>query len=125
MKEINVSFGFVLNFNRIESILGEKADKDPERGGRHDFRFSTTRGEKERALERRAHASVSFRVETHLHRTNSRANVLLHLRVRVSQRGSTKFFLSFCALFLPLSRNISPPTAYVSSLSREKEQKNR
>jgi hypothetical protein len=90
--------------------VGEKKQiRTPKIGGRHpkrpifDFR---RRAEKERASERRAHASVSFRVETHLHRTNSRANVLLHLRVWISRRGSTKFS-SFCALFVPLSRNIS------------------
>ena len=124
MKEINVSFGFVLNFNRIESILGEKADKDPERGGRHDFRFSTTRGEKERALERRAHASVSFRVETHLHRTNSRENVPLHLRVWVCLSERLQFSSRLRAFS---SLSLASSLAYVEALSlpREKKNKNR
>lgn len=96
--------------------MGEKADKDPERGGRHDFRFFDARAAKKSERQREEHTHPSHFASKHISTARIRAQMCFYIFAFGSLReASTKFFLSFCALFLPLSRvrSLSSHTAYV------------
>jgi hypothetical protein len=85
--------------------VGEKADKDPERGGRHDFRFFDARAAKKSERQREEHTHPSHFASKHISTARIRAQMCFYIFAFGSLReASTKFFLSFCALFLPLSR---------------------